>query len=123
MSYKLLIIDDDEDIRLILMSVLSSVEGLEIEVAIDGVSARQKLSAGATDGIILDYSLPDISGETLLQEISSGTFPQIPEVIMLSARDDPEARDRWLELGAKAVLGKPFNPFELLQQLKAHLEI
>ncbi|MCF7923401.1 MAG: response regulator [Candidatus Marinimicrobia bacterium] len=122
MSYALLIIDDDEDIRLILSSVLASIEDLTVLEAENGAAAEQIMENQAVDGIILDYQLPDISGEELLQKFRSVSFSHHPKVIMLSARDDQELTERWLSLGASAVLKKPFNPFELLAQLRVHLE-
>ena len=122
MSYTLLIIDDDEDIRIILASVLASVVGLEILEAADGTTAQNLMKNTSVDGIILDYQLPDISGEALLQIFkSSHTTPQ-PEIIMLTARDNEDLTRRWIEMGAKAVLKKPFNPLELLAQLRVQLE-
>ncbi|MBC8191738.1 MAG: response regulator [Candidatus Marinimicrobia bacterium] len=122
MSYSLLIIDDDEDIRLILSSVLASIENLTIFEAADGATARKMMQNHRIDGIILDYQLPDISGEALLGFFKSSSSPGQPEVVMLSARDDKDLVEKWLHLGAKAVLRKPFNPFELLAQLRVHLE-
>lgn len=122
MNYTLLIIDDDADIRLILSSVLASIDGLTIFEAADGAEAQEVMKNQSIDGVILDYQLPDISGEELLQRFKSSTLTRQPDVIMLSARDEQELIDKWLDLGAKAVIRKPFNPFELLAQLRVHLE-
>ena len=122
MSYTLLIIDDDEDIRLILASVLASVVGLEILEAADGTTAQDLVKNTSVDGIILDYQLPDISGEALLQIFKSSHIVPQPEIIMLTARDNEDLTRRWIEMGAKAVLKKPFNPLELLAQLRVQLE-
>ncbi len=120
MSFSLLIIDDDEDIRLILTSVLNSVEGLEIYEAANGAEARTVLGVQQIDGIILDYRLPDLNGEELLTDLENLTDYKTPDVIMLSARDDQELQKQWLELGALAVMKKPFNPFELVTQVRSH---
>ncbi len=122
MSYSLLIIDDDEDIRLILNSVLASIDSLTVFEAADGATARDLIQKHSFDGVILDYQLPDTSGEELLGFLTKSLAPEQPEVVMLSARDDEALTTRWLQLGAKAVLKKPFNPFELLAELKVHFE-
>ncbi len=122
MSFSLLIIDDDEDIRLILSSVLSSIDGLNILEAGDGAVAQEIEQNQRVDGIILDYQLPDISGEELLTIFKNSLSSQTPDIVMLSARDDKDLTRKWLDLGAKAVLKKPFNPFELLTQLRVHFE-
>lgn len=122
MSYTLLIIDDDEDIRLILTSVLASVDGLTVYEADCGATAQDHFQTQSIDGILLDYQLPDTSGEELLKIFMKTSQPPKPDVVMLSARDELELSQRWIELGAKAVLTKPFNPFELLAQLRVHFE-
>jgi len=122
MSYSLLIIDDDEDIRLILSSLLASIEDLTVLEAENGAAAEQIMQNQVIDGIILDYQLPDSSGEELLQKFTSISLSHHPKVIMLSAMDDRKLTERWQSLGASAVLKKPFNPFELLAQLRVHLE-
>ncbi|NQV30631.1 MAG: response regulator [Candidatus Marinimicrobia bacterium] len=122
MSYTLLIIDDDEDIRLILSSVLGSIEGLNLKEASSGVEARKILNTQTIDGIILDYRLADMTGEDLLQEVHDQLFSQQPRVLMLSARDDADLKTKWISMGAIAVLKKPFNPFDLLAQLRVHFD-
>ncbi|NQV42537.1 MAG: response regulator [Candidatus Marinimicrobia bacterium] len=122
MSYSLLIIDDDEDIRLILNSVLASIDSLTVFEAADGATAREMMQNQKIDGIILDYQLPDMSGEELLGIIKNPLSSDQPAVVMLSARDDKDLVEKWLGMGAKAVLRKPFNPFELLGQLRTQLE-
>ncbi len=122
MSFSLLIIDDDEDIRLILSSVLGLIAGLRLSEASSGADARNILNTQTIDGVILDYRLPDISGEDLLREIQDQGFPQKPPVLMLSARDDADLRAKWIEMGAIAVLKKPFDPFDLLAELRDHFD-
>ncbi|NQV50763.1 MAG: response regulator [Candidatus Marinimicrobia bacterium] len=122
MSYSLLIIDDDEDIRLILSSVLASIEGLNLRQASSGLEARKILNTQVIDGVILDYRLPDMNGEELLQEIQDSHFSQQPRVLMLSALDDADLKTKWIHMGALAVLKKPFNPFDLLAELRDHFD-
>lgn len=120
MKYTLLMIDDDEDIRFILTSALSSIVGLTIVEAVDATSARNALQSQTINGILLDYSLPDTNGEELLREFKGSDSTQQLDIVMLTARDDQEQIKKWLDLGAKAVLKKPFNPFELIAQLQVH---
>lgn len=122
MSFRILIIDDDEDIQLILASVLRPVPQLSIDKATNGAEALKKLGGAAFDGVILDYLLPDASGEEILEQISTLAAIDRPRVVMLSARDDRVLHDKWRQLGALKVFQKPFNPFELLPALKECLE-
>lgn len=122
MTYTLLLIDDDEDIRLILTSVLASIDGLTILQAENGAEAKSLLQNNLVNGVLLDYQLPDISGEELLQELRADPSTGAPDIIMLSARDEESLVEGWISLGAKAVFKKPFNPFELLAQLQVHFD-
>ncbi len=119
MIFSLLIVDDDEDIRLILKSVLSTVESLQLSEATDLREARRVLSKEKFDGIVLDHRLPDGNGEELLQEINRGDFSQQPALVMHTARDDELLHKTWLAMGALAILKKPFSPLEFVDQLRA----
>lgn len=121
MSYTLLIIDDDEDIRIILQSVLSEISNIEILEAVDATSAREVILSQKIDGIVLDFTLPDTNGEELLKELKASDSTKLIDIVMLSARDDADLGGKWLSIGAKAVFRKPFNPFELQAELRVHL--
>lgn len=123
MSYTIQIIDDDEDIRFILKRIFSSVEGLQILEAPNGSTALEQFKNHHIDGVILDYRLPDMHGDDLLLELQQVSSGQAVKIIMLSARDDPALHQKWLNMGAVAVLKKPFNPIELFAQVKTYLEI
>jgi two-component system KDP operon response regulator KdpE len=116
MRKKILVVDDEPDVRFILQSILRG-KGFETAQS-DSVSmCLQQLDDFEPDVVILDIDLPDGSGlETL--PIIKAKRPNIT-VIMNSALDTSENRAKAQEYGADAFLGKPINKNLLLELLAA----
>lgn len=115
---RILIVDDDRDIRDLLAEHLRGA-GFDAVVAAEGREMRRLIDAGANpDLIILDINLPGEDGLSLCRELRSRTA--IP-VIMLTARGDPIDRIVGLEMGADDYMAKPFEPRELVARIKSVL--
>lgn len=114
---RLLVVDDDQRIRALLVEYLST-RGYAVEAAGDGESGLSRLRAGGVDLLILDVMLPGKDGFQVCRELRA--FSAVP-VIMLTARGDDFDRIVGLELGADDYLAKPFNPRELLARVQAVL--
>lgn len=113
----ILAVDDDEPIRELLTSYLTS-EGYRVTAAADAACARRVISADPIDLMVLDLRLPDDDGLNLVRELRKDS--KLP-VIILSSKDQDVDRIIGLELGADDYLTKPFNPRELLARIKAVL--
>ncbi len=113
-----LLVDDDADIRTLLVGYLAQ-HGIQVEAVGDGAALRRRLPAGEIDVVILDLMLPDEDGLSLCQW-SKRQRPALP-VIMLTAQGDPLSRVLGLEMGADDYLGKPFEPRELVARIRATL--
>lgn len=114
MSYKIYLVEDDENLNLVLTSYLEN-EGWQVASFLNGESAK-KFIADPPDLWILDIMLPDIDGYELIREIKKIT-PDVP-VIFISARDADIDRVVGLELGSDDYLAKPFLPRELVIRAK-----
>ena len=114
MSYKIYLVEDDENLNLVLTSYLKN-EGWQVASFLNGESAK-KLIMDPPDLWILDIMLPDIDGYELIREIKKIT-PEVP-VIFISARDADIDRVVGLELGSDDYLAKPFLPRELVIRAK-----
>ena len=114
---KLLVVDDDQEIRE-LLAVYLQKNGFTVAVAAEGNAMRHLMAAEQFDLIVLDIMLPGDDGFVLCQEIRAQS--SIP-IIMLTAGSDETDRIIGLELGADDYVGKPFNPRELLARIKAVL--
>ncbi len=120
MSRKILVVDDEENIRELISYNLTQ-EGYEIIEAADGREAEKMVKKNDIDLIILDLMLPEIDGFTLCRRLkSSDQFRQIP-IIMLTARDEETDKVVGLELGADDYITKPFGTRELIARVRAVL--
>ncbi len=107
---RILIVDDSEDMRILLEQILEEEEASYVlQFAIDGQQALQKAEAFQPDLILLDMSLPEMSGwEVLPQLHRMPALAQIP-VIAVTAHVSKADQERALALGCVAHLGKPFD--------------
>ncbi|HAF43479.1 MAG TPA: DNA-binding response regulator [Gallionellaceae bacterium] len=111
---RILIVDDDADIRSLLADYLGE-QGWHISTAPDGAAMQQVLDTTPIDLIVLDLTLPGSDGLTLCRDLRAhSTIP----VIMLTARSAPLDRILGLEMGADDYLCKPFEPRELLVRIR-----
>lgn len=120
---KILVVDDEKQIRDILMQFLTRA-GHEVELAEDGVVAMQKYRASEFDLIITDLMMAKKNGLELIQEISR-EFGEI-RVIAISGGVPTTPSDYYLSvaklMGASKVLDKPFTKGELLAAVDTILE-
>jgi two-component system OmpR family response regulator len=114
---KILIVDDDREIRTLLADYLDS-NGYSTVTAADGNAMAAALDANKIDLIVLDLNLPGDDGLTLCRNLrAKSAMP----VIMLTARSEPLDRIIGLEMGADDYLSKPFEPRELLARIRSVL--
>ncbi len=115
----ILIVDDDPDIREMLVAYLSR-QGLQASGAADGRAMRRVLASERVDLLVLDLMLPGEDGISLCRELRAPGQPPLP-IVMLSARADEADRILGLELGADDYLPKPFAARELLARVRSVL--
>nr|WP_314460934.1 response regulator transcription factor [uncultured Clostridium sp.] len=115
---KLLLVDDEPELRRMVGNILKQSGFKKIIFAEDCSQARLLFTSEKPDGVILDVSLPDGDGFTLMREFRS--LSAAP-VLFLSARDEDENRLLGLGLGADDYITKPFLPRELILRLQAVL--
>jgi two-component system OmpR family response regulator len=111
-----LLVEDDAVLADGLMRVLQG-NGMQVELADDGLRADQLLQAGTVAVAVLDIGLPGIDGFEVVRRLRArgATTP----VLLLTARDAVEDRVRGLELGADDYLVKPFATAELVARIRA----
>lgn len=115
---KILIVEDDADLREIISTSLQK-ERYIVETAADLRAARAKALIYEYDALLLDIMLPDGSGLDLLRELVEKGRQM--NVIILSAKDSIEDKVEGLDLGADDYLAKPFHIAELHARLKSVL--
>ncbi len=116
-SAKILVVDDDDEIRSLLQVVLTR-EGFDVQQAKDAATARRNLARNAMDLIILDIMMAGEDGLTFCQRLRE--TQDIP-ILMVSARSLSVDRSIGLETGADDYLPKPFERRELVARVIALL--
>ena len=118
MSFKILLVDDDVELLELVCDYLRR-EGFVVETAHDGISGVSAVVKGAFDIVVLDVTMPGMSGIEVLEKIRHSSA--VP-VIMLTARGDDIDRIVGLELGADDYVAKPCTPRELAARIRAILK-
>ena len=121
MSQKILIIEDEPDIRKTLEYNISR-EGYEVICASSLSEGRQKLESASFTLLLLDLMLPDGSGLDLCRELKQDKSLSSMPVIILTAKDDEVDKVVGFELGADDYVTKPFSVRELILRVKAVLK-
>jgi two-component system phosphate regulon response regulator PhoB len=120
MAVRILIIEDEEPLRLLLGYNLEA-EGYEVDCVARGDEAELRLSEQVPDLVILDWMLPGLSGIELCRRIRARRETQRLPVIMLTARGEEGDRVRGLSTGADDYVTKPFSVPELVARIGALL--
>ncbi|NTU73175.1 response regulator transcription factor [Candidatus Roizmanbacteria bacterium] len=118
MVKNILVIEDDNGIQEYLKELLLD-NGYSVQTASDGVIALTYIKKSQPDLVILDLGLPNLSGESVCQEIRKD-FPHLP-IIILTAKDEVNDIIHGLNLGADDYITKPFVGDVLLARIKARL--
>jgi CheY-like chemotaxis protein len=119
MKHKILVIDDELSIRLLLENFLSGE--YEIVSKCDGLEALEWLEGNLPDLIICDIQMPNMDGYDYLKLVRQRGYTKHTPVIMLSGTETSKERIKCYKLGAQDYLTKPFNPEELEELIKKNL--
>ena len=114
---RILVIDDEDDIREVAQLCLETLGGWEVMTAACGSEGLVKAEAEQPDAILLDVMMPDMDGPTTFQKLQANTAIRDIPVVFLTAKVQAAEQRRFAELGVKAVLTKPFDPLTLATQL------
>ncbi|BAU11077.1 multi-sensor hybrid histidine kinase [Leptolyngbya sp. NIES-3755] len=120
-STRILVVDDNADLRDYLKRLLS--KSYRVETAIDGIDALNMIRQSAPDLILSDVMMPNLDGFGLLQELRSHPETKEIPIILLSARAGEEARVEGLGAGADDYLVKPFSARELMARVESTLKL
>ena len=113
MNRKLLIIDDEDDIREVASLTLELNEGWDVAAAGSGAEGLKLAHGTPPDAILLDVMMPDMDGPTTLRLLRHLPETQSIPVIFLTAKVQAADRRRYLDMGVSGVIAKPFDPLML----------
>src|SRR5512147_351732 len=117
---KILVVDDEADIRVLLKEILSD-EGYEVDVAANAGQARASRAKTTPDLVLLDIWMPDTDGITLLREWSAAGSGDCP-VVMMSGHGTVETAVEATRLGAFDFVEKPLSLAKLLRTVERALD-
>jgi two-component system OmpR family response regulator len=110
--------DDDDDIREVAEMALSAVSGLSVCVCGSGQEALELAPTCRPQLILLDVMMPGMDGPTTLAGLREDPDFAATPVVFLTAKIQPDEVARYKALGAIDVIGKPFDPMTLGDQLR-----
>lgn len=120
MNKRILVIDDEEGLREIIRFSLEAASGWEVLTAASGQEGIRLAIAEQPDAILLDFTMPGLSGLETLEQLKQSPETQNISVIMLTAKSDGELSEL-IELGARGKIMKPFKPQTLVNEICALL--
>lgn len=115
---KVMLVEDDLDIALLIEIALKDIGGLEFAHFVSGIEALAQVQGVGPDLILLDYRMPEISGGEVLAALRTVPSARHIPVIFITASLMPTHVEKLLGLGALAVLPKPFDPLTLAAQIQ-----
>lgn len=117
---KILVVDDEPNIVLSLEFLMQQA-GFEVSTALDGETALALVNETPPDLVLLDISLPGISGFEVLEQLrSQAAFKRLP-IVMLTAHGREVEREKGLALGADDYITKPFSTRQLVEKVQTLL--
>ena len=119
---KVLIIDDDADIRSVARLSLSRLGGMDVVEAAGGAEGVRKAQDEQPDVILLDVMMPVMDGSATLAALRAQASTAATPVIFLTAKAMPAEIGRLQTLGAAGILTKPFDPRTLPADVRGLLE-
>jgi DNA-binding response OmpR family regulator len=121
MALRVLLVDDDTDIRTIFHMAFQAA-GFEVREAVDGLNAIGILQIEEFDAIVLDMSMPRVDGVSALDTFRILKNGRTVPVIAVTALDDPVVEKRAMEAGAAALLHKPLSPNDVVAEVQKHID-
>jgi DNA-binding response OmpR family regulator len=119
MKKKILVVDDEKSICLLLENFLS--QDYDVVSMDDGLEALKWLDENLPDLIISDIQMTKMDGYEFLTNVRQRGFTKHTPMIMLSGKSESKERIKCYKLGAQDYLTKPFNPEELEELVKKNL--
>lgn len=118
---RVLIIDDEPDVRAVVQGCLEDLAGWDVVTAASGQEGLAKAIAEQPDGIVLDVMMPGMDGFAFLRELRKQPEGRSIPVVLLTAKINPTDPQVLLELSIKGIISKPFDPFTLTEQIAYYL--
>ncbi|MDH4074717.1 MAG: response regulator [Acidimicrobiia bacterium] len=117
MSRRILIIDDEADIREVAQMSLELIAGWQVLTASSGTEGIELASSQQPEAVLLDVMMPGLDGPQTLQLLQANERTHAIPVIFLTAKAQTSEQRLLRDLGARGVIAKPFDPVTLAHQV------
>ncbi|MBD2183496.1 response regulator [Planktothrix sp. FACHB-1355] len=117
MSKRVLVVDDEPDIRAVIQGCLEDIAGWEVLTANSGEQGLQIAGTQELDGILMDVSMPGMGGLEALQKLQENASTETIPVALLTAKALTEEREQFASLTIVGLIVKPFDPMTLVEQV------
>jgi len=122
MTKKILAVDDEEDIRMVVKDVLES-SGFKVDTAKGGQEALKKMKKEKFDLVLIDFFMPEMSGRELLEAIKKDSQLKKTKCAFLTVASFPERGiEKLKKLGILDYIKKPFDNEDLINRVKKMLD-
>lgn len=116
---RILIIDDEDDIREVASLALECAGDFEVTTASDGLSGLKMAHSLQPDLILLDVMMPELDGPSTYRRLKEDDATRSIPVIFLTAKVQKAERGTLWDLGALGIIAKPFDPVRLGEEIAA----
>jgi two-component system, OmpR family, alkaline phosphatase synthesis response regulator PhoP len=117
MTKRILIVDDEFDIRAVAQLTLEAVGGWQVSIATCGIEGVSKAVDEQPDVILLDVMMPDMDGIETFKALQANPTTQSIPVILMTAKVQAAEQRRFAELGVAGIIAKPFKAMKLPDQI------
>lgn len=117
MTRRILMIDDEPDIREVAQTGLEVIGGWEVDTAGCGPTGLQMAEADPPDAILLDMMMPEMDGSEVFRQLRADVATSAIPVVFLTAKVQANDHRHFQDLGAEGVIAKPFDPLTLADQV------
>ena len=123
MPAKILIVDDEAHLRMLIQQALEDLEdqGVEVLTASDGEEALALIQAEAPQLVFLDVMMPKLSGFDVCSRVKRTLGMKDVHVVLLTAKGQEFDKQKGMEAGADVYMTKPFDPDALLEKARTVL--
>jgi CheY-like chemotaxis protein len=121
MTLKVLYVDDEDDIREVAVFALELDPDIEVRSEASGTAGLATAASWRPDAILLDVMMPSVDGPTTLLLLKSNDATRKIPVIFVTAKAQPSEIIEFIDLGARDVITKPFNPMTLAAEVRRRI--
>lgn len=114
---RILIIDDEYDIRAVAQLTLKTVGGWDVSLAASGAEGLRQAADEQPDVILLDVMMPDMDGIETFRALQANPATQSIPVILMTAKVQAAEQRQFAELGVAGIISKPFKAMKLPNQI------